>query len=108
VTAIIPCTPLAATIALTMTRRRHILERHPEMAAHMRLVAEAIREPDAIRRSQWDEQARVLYRWYPACMNGKHLVVVVRLAPGRARWGKVLTAYLASRAPKGALEWKRS
>ena len=78
------------------------------MAAHLRLVAEAIHEPDAIRRSQWDERARVLYRWYPACMNGKHLVVVVRLAPGRARWGKVLTAYLASRAPKGALEWKRS
>ena len=41
------------------------------MAAHLRLVAETIREPDAIRRSQWDEQARVLYRWYPACMSGK-------------------------------------
>jgi hypothetical protein len=83
-----------------------MLERHPEMAACLRLVVEAIREPDAIHRSRWDEQARVLRRWYPD-MNGKHLVVVVRLTPGRTRWGKVLTAYLTSRAPKGVIEWKR-
>jgi hypothetical protein len=93
---------------MTAPRRRHILERHPEVAVHLGLVAETIREPDAVRRSRWDEKARVLHRWYPACVNGKHLVVVVRLAPGRARWGKALTAYLTSRAPKGALEWKRS
>ncbi len=78
------------------------------MAGHLRRVVESIREPDAIRRSRWDEQARVLHRWYADCMGGKHLVVVVRLEPGRARWGKVLTAYLSSREPRGAMEWKRS
>ena len=92
---------------LTAEREAHILERHPDLLPRYRsLIAETLANPDEVRRSRKQADARMLYRRYKKVRGGKFVVTVVVTPPGAQRnW--VITAYITGQPASGELEWKR-
>ena len=80
-------------IRLPDERRGHILFRHHYMAGLWDEVAETLREPEEIRRSNSDpESVRLYHRWYYGTTKGdKWVCVVVKVFPDDAF---VMTAYV--------------
>ncbi|MCL5962107.1 MAG: hypothetical protein M1358_22795 [Chloroflexi bacterium] len=103
-----PCPFLKGEVEMTEGRERHIAERHPDLLPeHRHRIAEALADPDQVRRSARFGSAKLFSRWYSDLRQGKHLVVVVvsELDPGARHW--VITAYIARRLTEGEVEWTR-
>ncbi len=91
-------------VRLTDERREHILE-HPEMAGLENAVAETLRAPELVIRSQTDETATLNYRYYLRTWVGdKWLCVVVKYTHADAF---VLTAYLTDKPKRGEVLWQK-
>jgi len=72
------CTYLECEVELTEEREAHIRERHPDLLPQYRaLIAETLAQPDEVRRSRRDTDARLFCRWYNEVCGGKHVAVVV-------------------------------
>ena len=92
------------SVRLTDERRQHILE-HPEMAGMESALAETLRDPQLVIRSQTDETATLNYRYYfHTLVGGKWLCVVVRYSDEDAF---VLTAYLTDKPKRGEVLWRK-
>ena len=104
-----PCPYLKAEVELTEEREGHITERHPDLLPeHRQRVAEALGNPDQIRRSVRFGKARLFSRWYTDLQRGRHVVVVVVSGPGPGKRHWIITAYIAVKLVKGEVEWKRN
>ena len=103
------CPYLHGEVELSRERRRHIMERHPDLLPkHEKQIAQTLADPDQVRRSARFSNARLFSRWYDNLRGGKHVVVVTvseTAAEGR-HW--IITAYLARRLVEGEVEWKRN
>jgi hypothetical protein len=104
-----PCPYLHAEVELTDEREQHIAESHPDLLPeHRDLLAQALSDPDHVRRSRRFGNARLFSRWFDTLHGGKHVVVVVvsdAAANGR-HW--LITAYIARKLAEGDVEWTRS
>jgi len=104
-----PCPYLHGAVELTDERERHIAGRHPDLyREHWPRVAEAIADPDQVRRSGRDPSTRLLTRWFAAVEGGKYVVAAVVTEVGTGRhW--LSTAYIARRLSQGVnVEWQRN
>lgn len=103
------CTFVEADVELTDERAAHIASEHPELLPeHLALIAEALAEPDSVRRNTRSENTRLFTRWFASVRGGIHVVVVVAsdTAPMTRHW--IVTAYLARRLAQGArIEWTK-
>lgn len=102
------CPYLNGSVELSVERRRHIAERHPDLPFdYQHRLALVIADPDQVRRSARMSTARLFSRWFDSLHGGKHVVVVVVSAarPEGRHW--VVTAYVARRLAEGDIEWKR-
>jgi hypothetical protein len=92
------------SVRLTAERRRHILQ-HAEMAGMEGALAETLRHPQLVIRSQTDEAATLNYRYYMRTLVGdKWLCVVVKYTDEDAF---VLTGYLTDKPKRGEVIWRR-
>ena len=89
-------------VRLTGERLAHILE-HPEMRGLEPEMANALRQPQTVRRSRSDPSVSLFYRFYPQTVLGsKWLCVVVKYAEKDAY---VVTAYLTDQPKAGEELW---
>ena len=102
------CPYLDGEVELTGERERHIAESHPDLLPeHRARIADALADPDQVRRSARAVGARLFARWFEGLRGGKHVVVVVVSGPAAGRhW--VIPAYMARRLAEGETEWTRS
>lgn len=82
-------------VRLPDERRRHILQRHPEMAYQMHRFAETLARPDAVRTSRSSSTVQLYYRLYPDLRGrNRYLCLVVKR---RSDHSFILTGYLDRR-----------
>lgn len=84
---------LGPPVELTDERRTHITRRHPVVALFLDRIGSVLAHPEQIRRSTYDPDVLLLSRFYADILDGKHLVVVVKL--GEKPF--VLTVYVTRR-----------
>jgi len=91
-------------VTLTVERRAHLLE-HPEMREQEDKLAETLREPDVVIRSQSDDTVSLFYRLYTGLAIGdKYLSMVVKYAHAHAF---IITGYFTDKVKRGGVLWKR-
>lgn len=104
-----PCPHLNGEVELTDERRHHIVEQHPELASFLeKVLGETLVTPDLVARSSRIPSAKLFSRWYNELRDGKHVVAVVVSDEGPANRHWIITAYLASKLCRGAVEWPTS
>ncbi len=107
--AFFECPYLHGEVELTEERERHIAEGHPDLLPSQRgRIAEALADPDSVRRSGRAANARLFARWFASLRGGKHVVVVVASDPAPRTRHWIVTAYMARRLAGGENEWTRS
>lgn len=90
------------TTRLTAERLAHILE-HPEMRGMTNAIGFVLAEPEHVRASQSDADARLYYRFLRATSVGdKYVCIVVKVTDGDAF---VVTAYLTDTVKRGHQLW---
>lgn len=82
-------------VRLTDERRRHILQRHPEMAHQMHRFADTLARPDAVTTSRSSTAVKLYYRLYPD-LRGRNRYLCIVLKRQRTH-SFILTAYLDRR-----------
>jgi hypothetical protein len=103
------CPYLNDEVELTDERRQHIVEQHPELAPFLdEVLGQTLVTPDLVVRSSRIPSANLFSRWYNELRDGKHVVAVVVSdgSPVQRHW--IITAYLASKLRRGAVEWPTS
>jgi hypothetical protein len=104
-----PCPYLDSEVELTDEREQHIAESHPDLLPeHRDLLAQALIDPDQIRRSRRFGNARLFSRWFDTLREGKHVVVVVVSVESSHARQWLITAYIARKLAQGDVEWTRS
>jgi len=89
-------------VRLTEERLAHILE-HPEMKGMGTEIERVLRQPQWVRRSRTDPEARLFYEFYSqTIVGGKWLCVVVKYPEDDAF---VVTAYLTDKPKAGEDLW---
>lgn len=86
-------------IKLPAERWTHIISRHPEVSVHFSDIPSALKDPDIIIKSRFEENARLYHKKY----KDYYLVVVVDIFKKF-----IVTAYASYHVKKGDLEWKKS
>lgn len=81
---------IGKTFELTEERQAHILRYHPDVGPFLDRIGEALKQPDALRRSNQDSQVVLFYKFYPDILGGKYMVIVVK----ENERGFILTVYL--------------
>ena len=92
------CQILDIDFNLTQERREHIVRRHPELSNLEREFFDTVLLPDFIIKKPTEEC--LLVKWQSSILNGKFMVVVVKLDVSRS-W--IITAYLSRTKPTGEL-----
>ena len=91
-------------IRLTAERLAHILG-HLEMKGMESALAQALREPQLVRRSRTDAAVRLFYLFHPQTLVGaKWLCVVIKYLENDAF---VVTAYLTDKPKLGEDLWPK-
>ena len=85
------------SIELTPERKNHILEFHPDIRLYFNNIRNVLMEPDEIRRSKYDYQVLIFYKYFKRIKKGKYLAVVVK----KNRRNFILTSYLTSKILSG-------
>ena len=103
-----PCPYLNAEVELTLERERHIGENHPDLLPeHRSCIAEALADPDQVRRSLQLSSALLFSKRYEAALDGKSIVVVVMAGAETNPRSWIVTAYITRKLAAGETEWKR-
>lgn len=77
---------------------------HPEIKGILEELKGAIEDPELIKRSVYNENVMLFYRYYGHIIyEGKYMCVVVRLDEG-----SIVTAYITDRIKKGEVVWKKN
>jgi len=90
-------------IKLTKERWDHIAKMHPEMGDMIEDLKGALEDPELIKRSVYNENVVLFYRYYAHIYEGKHMCVVVRIDDE-----SIVTAYITDRIKKGEVVWKKN
>jgi hypothetical protein len=92
-------------VRLTDERLDHVLE-HGEMAKLGDELEHVLQSPSEVRRSRFDENVRLFYRFYAAtAVGGKWLCVVVKYPTEDAF---VINAYLTDSVKAGEILWPKN
>lgn len=101
-TIFVETTPLGYRVVLTRNRWRYILRRkHPALAGHELDVRDCVRDPEAIRASEKDENVQLYYR----ITRWGYICVVVGGEETEDRF--VITAYFTRKLKKGEEVWTK-
>jgi hypothetical protein len=101
------CPYLGGEVELTDEREVHILTRHPDVLPdNIDRISETLSQPEAVRVSPQDADARLFGRWYDDFLDGKYLNVVVKLDPTGRNW--ILTAHPSESPVRGEVLWART
>ena len=90
-------------IMLSDERQKHITDTHPELSDMSDVLKETLEEPELIKRSVYDENVILIYKYYEHIYNGKYMCVVVTL-DNRL----VVTAYITDRIKDGEIIWTKN
>jgi hypothetical protein len=107
--AFFPCPHLNTSVELSEDRERHICSHHPDLLPqHRKRIIEAIGDPDQIRRSSRDGNAKLFTKWFSDLRGGKYVVAVVICNSGHLKKPWMITAYMARKLAEGEIEWEKS
>lgn len=84
-------------IELTEERKKHIIERHPELKSHINKFSQVLYHPDYVRKSKIDLEVLLFYKYFVSIKNGKYLTIAVK----KDVRNFVLTAYLTDKIRAG-------
>ena len=70
---------LGKTVELTSERKRHIVQRHPDMIIHLYKIKNVLLSPDHLRIENYDQRVLLFYKYFDNIDEGKYLVVVVKI-----------------------------
>lgn len=90
-------------IKLTEERWNHIAKTHPELKDRLEDLKGALADPELIKRSVYNENVVLFYKYYRHIYEGKHMCVVVRLDEE-----SIVTAHITDRIKKGEVVWKKN
>lgn len=90
-------------IKLTEKRWNHIAETHPELKDMLKDLKGAMEDPELIKRSVYNKNVVLFYRYYGHIYEGKYMCVVVRLDEE-----SIITAYITDRIKKGEVVWQKN
>lgn len=86
-------------VELTSERKFHIILKHPEIKPHIKKVAQVLSSPDTIRRSKFDVEALLFYKYFDKIKGGKYINVTVK----KGERSFILTAYITDRIRSGEI-----
>ena len=92
-------------VRLTGERRDHFRGRL-QKAGMSDFIAETLKEPDIVVRSNWDPSSALSYRFYRGTPVGDKWLCVVVTHRGEDAF--VLTAYPTDRLKEGTVVWKKT
>lgn len=93
-------------VRLTQERHDHLLEGHPEMRGQLDRVAQTLRKPEKVVRSQTDPAVELFYREYNETpVTRKFLCAVVKTG---AEDSFLVTAYFTDAVKRGEVLWEMS
>jgi len=91
-------------IRLTDERWEYIVNKRP-ILRNLRTECEiTISEPELIKRSTYDPEVVLCYRYFKELMGGKYIVGVVRIDYDSF----VVTGYITDRIKRGEVIWRKS
>lgn len=91
-------------IRLSNERKQHIEMEHPEMANQFDRVAETLRAPHRIVRSQTDQEVGLYYRFYETSpVTQKYMCIIVK---SLAADPFIITAFYTDTIKKGDVLWE--
>jgi hypothetical protein len=77
-------------IRLTKKQNSHINKKHPAIAIYINEIKETLQKPDAITKSETDENVRFYYKYYKYLISPhKYILVIVKYLNGD---GFIITA----------------
>jgi hypothetical protein len=88
-------------IEVTEERRRHSIAQHPEIAPYLEEIAGTLLNPDLVKKSLRDESVWLYYRFFDTLLDGKYILVVVKVNDRRF----ALTAFITDYIRKGEMLW---
>jgi len=91
-------------IVLTDSVKDVILQKHPEVADFIDMLADILSHPDEVRRSTHDERSTLYYRFEPSVLGGKWVVAVVK----RVERYYVSTLYATDKVKSGEVIWTKT
>lgn len=94
---------LGKDFELTIERKKHILNFHPDLKPYFSKLKQVFLKPDEIRISKSDRLVLLFYKYFAKIKAGKYIVGVVK-TNGRAF---ILTAYFSNRILSGEIYEKK-
>ena len=88
---------------LTLERKKHILNFHPDLKLYFPKLKDVFTKPDEIRISKSDPKVLLFYRYFAKIKEGKYIVGVVKISSRSF----ILTAYLSNSKLSGKKYEKR-
>lgn len=80
-------------VELTTERKSHIILKHPEIKPHIKKISQVLSSPDATRRSKFDPDALLFYKYFDKIKGGKYINVTVK----KGERNFILTAYITDK-----------
>lgn len=90
-------------IKLTEEGWNHITQTHPELKGMLKELEGVLENPELIKKSAYNENVVLFYRYYEHIYEGKHICVVVKLDNE-----SIVTAYITDRIKRGEIVWKKN
>jgi len=84
-------------VELTSERKNHIIEFHPDVKPYFFKFKEILKDPDEIRKSRYDPEVLLFYKYFSNLKGGKYLTIVVKVN----KRNFILTCYLTDRIISG-------
>ncbi|EQA38745.1 hypothetical protein LEP1GSC047_2371 [Leptospira inadai serovar Lyme str. 10] len=88
-------------IRITLERRRHFEEDHPEMFGQGEKIAECLSQPDQVRISKADSSVELFYKLFEATPVGRKYLCAVIKNHGDDLF--LVTAYFTDKVKEGAV-----
>lgn len=90
-------TSIGNTVELTLERRQHILEEHPELEEHFDKLRRVLLKPDEVRVSKTDPKVLLFYRYFAKIKSGLFIAVVIKTNERNF----ILTAHMTDKIKMG-------
>ena len=84
-------------IHLTLERKNHIFNFHPDFKPYFSKIEEILISSDVIRQTKEDKNVLIFYKYYQNILDGKYIAVVVKINQRNF----ILTAYLTKKIKTG-------
>lgn len=88
---------ILGSIELTTERQTHILLSHPELKVNFKKLSQVLSNPDEIRRSRFDKNVLLFYKFFARVKSGKYINVTVKTGDRNF----VLTSYITDKIRAG-------